>query len=216
MKSVCVLKCNLSKTTALPFCSHGFTLIEIIIAIALSALLLSILYWTYFSINKSIETASENQDAMETGRILSEIIKKDIRCINPTGYPIIAKNEEVEDFTLGQIEFVTSTKSSNNQITQKRIGYALKINDSTSKKVLIKRESIDLNNPLKDSDKSFEVSRIIRSFRVEVFNGTDWIAQWSESLTESAPKQVRVIFEILDTKGNSKKYITDEDIKGTS
>jgi general secretion pathway protein J len=194
----------------------GFTLIEIIIAIALSALLLSILYWTYFSINKSIEAASENQDAMETGRILTEIIRKEIRCINPSGYTVIVKNEDVEDFTLGQIEFVTSTRSSNNQITQKRIGYALRINDSTSNKILIKRESVDLSNPLKDSDKSFEVSRIIKSFRIEVFNGTDWIAQWSASLTESVPKQLRVSFEVLDTKGNIRKFIADEDIKSAS
>ena len=62
----------------------GFTVIEIIIAVALSALLLTVVYYTYFSIDRSIGAATEDQDAFETGRILSELIKKDIRGISPS------------------------------------------------------------------------------------------------------------------------------------
>jgi prepilin-type N-terminal cleavage/methylation domain-containing protein len=213
MKSFCIQKHDLQKALQSPMSSSGFTLIEITIAMVLSALLLSIIYWTYFSINKSIESASENQDVLETGRILSEIIRKDIRCICLSGYPIVVKNEELEDFTLGHIEFVTFTGSSNNQTVQRRIGYTLALDNANSRKVLIKRESTDFSNLLDDNSKVFEVSRIVRSFRIELFNGTDWVTQWKADSHESLPKQIKVIFEILDTKGNAKKFIADEYIK---
>ena len=71
----------------------GFTVIEIIIAVALSALLLTVVYYTYFSIDRSIGAATEDQDALETGRILSELIKKDIRGISASRSVLLGNNE---------------------------------------------------------------------------------------------------------------------------
>jgi len=51
--------------------TSGFTLIEVLLALALSALLLTTVYWTYFSINRSIDAATEGHEAMETGKALS-------------------------------------------------------------------------------------------------------------------------------------------------
>ncbi len=74
----------------------AFTLVEVVLAVALSALLLTIVYWTYFSINRSIDAATENQDALDTGRTLSELIKRDIRAISPAQYPLVGKNNVIE------------------------------------------------------------------------------------------------------------------------
>jgi len=81
--------------------AEAFTLVEIVLAIALSALLLTIVYWTYFSINRSIDAATENQDALDTGRTLSELLKRDIRAISPARYPLLGKNNVIEDHSFG-------------------------------------------------------------------------------------------------------------------
>jgi prepilin-type N-terminal cleavage/methylation domain-containing protein len=193
----------------------GFTIIEIILAVTLSALLLSVIYWTYFSINRSIDSASENQDTLETGRTLSEMIRKDVRCIYPHNFPIIVRNEEIEDYSLGEFEFVTFTRSSKNQIELRRVGYLLKDSGNNKDRILIKRESPDLSNLLGQNSKSFEVSRAVRSFHVELFDGTEWVSRRDVDSTGVVPKQVKVTFEVLDAKGTARKFITDENIKST-
>lgn len=114
---------------AVPRKESGFTVIEIIIAVALSALLLTIVYGTYFSINRSIDAATEDQEALETARMLLELIKKDIRGINLDRAGLAGKNDVVQDGSLGQIEFVTSAGLPTDPLKLRRIGYALITND---------------------------------------------------------------------------------------
>jgi len=202
---------------AVPRKESGFTVIEIMIAVALSALLLTIVYGTYFSINRSIDAATEDQDALETGRILLELIKKDIRGINLDRSGLVGKNDVVEDGSLGQIEFVTSAGLPTDPLKLRRIGYALITNDR-GEKIFIKRVSTDLSDPLDSSASApqvFEVSRIIKRFQLEFYNGTDWTAAWDSDTAGAFPKQIRVTIDVADTKGHDKKFVAEETIQST-
>ena len=104
----------------------GFTLIEVLLAVALSAALSTVVYWTYFSINKSIDAATENQEALETGRMLSEMMKKDIGGTITDRFWLKASNKRVvEGHSLGQMEFVTTAGYYTDPLKLRRIGYEL-------------------------------------------------------------------------------------------
>ena len=153
----------------------AFTLVEVILAIALSALLLTIVYWTYFSINRSVDAATESQDALDTGRTLSELIKRDIRSISPTPYPLVGKNTVIRNSSFGELEFVTNALSATDPQRLRRVGYALILSDN-DEKTLVRRESKDLSDLLDKSPadylpKVFEVSTVITGFLVEFYNG---------------------------------------------
>jgi general secretion pathway protein J len=194
---------------------EGFTLIEVLLAVALSALLLTVVYLTYFSINRSIDAASENQEVLETGRIFSELIKKDIRGIKGGQFPLIGTNEAVSGLPAGQIEFVTTSRLVGIEGGLRRIGYALIVTDK-DKRILVRKESSDLNNPLDNSAKVFEVSRIITGFELAFYNGTDWVAEWDSTATGEVPKQIRVIIDVDDTKGAKKRFTTEERIQSAT
>lgn len=190
----------------------GFTLMEVLIAVALSALLLTAVYWTYFSINRSIDAATENQDAFETGRILSEMIKRDIRGMRAGRFSLVAKNEVIGGVDAGQIEFVTSVKTGKEQTTLRRIGYALTINNN-DEKIFVRKESSRLSDLLTtDTAKVFEVSRIVTGFQVEFYNGKDWVKDW-DSGSQTLPKQVRVVIDVADTKGKNRTFSVEESIQ---
>src|SRR5208283_4791031 len=149
----------------------AFTLVEIVLAIALSALLLTIVYWTYFSINRSVDAATEGQDALDTGRTLSELIKRDIRSISPARYSLVGKNTVIRNTPLGELEFVTNALSATDPQRLRRVGYALIMSDD-DEKTLVRRESTDLSDLLDKSPadylpKVFEVSTIISGFLIE-------------------------------------------------
>jgi type II secretion system protein J len=191
---------------------YGFTLIEVLLAIALSALLLTIIYWTYFSINKSIDAATENQEVLETGRLLSELVKKDIRGIRAGVFPFIGKNEVIDGQAAGQLEFVTTAKLTGEKLALRRIGYAL-ISNNKNDRILVRKESADLNNALNNNARIFEVSRIVSGFQLEFYNGTDWVAEWDSTATGVPPKQIRVIIDVADAKGNNRRFTAEESIQ---
>ncbi len=195
----------------------GFTVIEIIIAVALSALLLTVVYYTYFSIDRTIGAATEDQDALETGRILSELIKKDIRGISPSRSVLVGKNEVVDGSSLGKIEFVTSAGPPTDAHKLRRIGYAL-ITDEEGGKILVKKESTDLNDPLDSSASAprvFEVSRIVKGFQLQFFNGTDWTDGWDAGSAGALPTQIRVTIDVANAKGHEKRFVAEETIQST-
>ena len=197
--------------------NSGFTIIEIVIAVAISALLLTAVYYTYFNINRSIEATTEDRDALETGRILSELIKKDIRGISPNYSVLVGKNQVVDGFSLGQIEFVTSNSMPTDKLKLRRIEYAL-ITAEEGEKILIRKESTDLKDPL-DSVASapqvFEVSRIVKGFQVQFYNGTNWADIWDASTAGSLPTQIKVTIDVTTAKGDDRKFVAEEAIQST-
>jgi len=207
-----------AKTIAPAFRKEGgFTIIELMIAVALSALLLTVVYFTYFSINRSIEAVTEDQDALETGRMLSELIKKDIRGISPSLSGLVGRNDVVDGLSLGQIEFVTSAGLPTDPLKMRRIGYAL-VTNNQGDKILVKKESTDLNDPFESSASApqvFEVSRIVKGFQLEFFNGTEWTAGWDSGVAGSLPTQIRVTIDVADAKGRDKKFVAEETIQST-
>lgn len=191
---------------------HGFTLVEVILAVALSALLLTIVYWTYFNINRSIDAAEENQQALETGRILTEMIRRDIRGMITDRFSLKAKNQTVDDRVLGQVEFVTTAGFYADPLKLRRVGYELFVNDRGDK-IFVRKESVDLSDTLDANAKVFELSRIVSGFQLEFFNGTEWTDAWDSDTTGALPKQIRVTFDVSDTKGRDKRFAAEESVR---
>jgi type II secretory pathway pseudopilin PulG len=195
----------------------AFTLVEIVLAMALSALLLTIVYWTYFSVNRSVDAATEGQDALDTGRILSELIKRDIRAIRPTPYALVGNNTMIQNSSFGELEFVTNALSGTDPQRLRRVGYTLILSDD-DEKTLVRRESTDLSDLLDKSPadylpKVFEVSTIITGFLVEFYNGADWVQTWDSGVTGQIPTQIRVTIDVSDAKGKTRRFVAEEAIQ---
>ncbi|MGA2109520.1 MAG: histidinol dehydrogenase [Syntrophorhabdales bacterium] len=92
------------------------------------------------------------------------------------------------------------------------------ITDDAGGTILVKKESTDLNDPL-DSNASapqvFEVSRIVKGFQLQFFNGTDWTDGWDAGVTGALPTQVRVTIDVANTRGHEKRFVAEETIQST-
>jgi type II secretion system protein J len=195
--------------------NRGFTLVEVLFAVALSALLMTIVYWTYFSINKSIDAATENQEALETGRMLTELIKRDIRGISPARFSLTGKTEIIEGDPFGEMEFVTTAVLDDEPMRLRKVGYTLVTNEN-GERIFIRRESKKLDDTFDETAKSFELSRIVNGFRVEFYNGTDWVATWDSGGGGNAPMQIRVTIDVSDAKGKTKRFTAEETVQSAS
>ena len=191
----------------------GFTLIEVLLALALSALLLTTVYWTYFSINRAIDAATEGHEAMETGRSLIELLKRDIRGISALKFPLTAVNEEIEGQKAGTIDFATTAHlgPETHQIT--RVGYSL-IQDPDGRKILIRRQTRNLRDEVVKFEMTSELSKIVSSFSLDFYDGSDWVDNWDSKAKGTLPKQVRITLDVSDRKGKTRTFTTEETIPG--
>ncbi|HAR96188.1 MAG TPA: hypothetical protein DCR97_09530 [Deltaproteobacteria bacterium] len=193
--------------------SSGFTLIEVLLALALSALLLTTVYWTYFSIDRSIDAATEGHDAMETGRGLIELLKQDVRGITLARFPFVATIEEIDGQQVGAIEFTTTSHLGQDTHQLTRVGYAL-VQDSNGKKTLVRRQTRNLRDDVVEFDMTSELSTIVTGFSLGFYDGTDWVESWDSKARNGLPKQVRFTLDISDRKGGTRTFTTEETIPG--
>lgn len=192
----------------------GFTLLEIIISIGLSAFLLSIAYSTYFGINKSISATAEEQAAIETGRMMLALIRRDLQGVLCNDrYPLRGQTEERENDTNARIEFITASSFTEEHPRLNRVMYAL-IPISEDRSAMIRLASRNLTADLLKEGSSFEVSRNIANFSVEFYDGSEWFLQWDSGKEGKVPHYVRLTVEIKDLKGKLKTFVSEESMAG--
>jgi type II secretion system protein J len=190
--------------------SLGVTLLEMILAVALSAFLLLIAYSTYFGVNQAIEVASEEQELLETGRILVELLKHDLRgVVSSSKYPLKSEMVDLGEESASNIEFVTTSSINKGLLGMSRVGYAL-VRTEEGDMVFIRMEAKDLKADLKTEGTVFEVSRIITKFELGFYDGTTWIDSWGESNEGKLPRQVKITIDMKDGKGRMKTFVAEE------
>lgn len=191
----------------------GFTLLEIVLAIALSSIVLLAVYFTYFGVNQSIDAASEGQEALETGRILMELIKQDIRGMAPPPkYPLIAVIDDIEDEEPShRINFITTSAMGANPFGLSEVGYFI-YKTPEGEKYFIRRESTEIKEELGEEGVDFELSRIVTSFKLSFFDGADWVEEWNSRSAGKMPKQVRIEITVMDERGETREFVSDESI----
>lgn len=196
------------------FCSsnRGFTLLEVILSIALSSLIILTVYFTYFGVNKSIDAASEGQDVLEAGRILMELIKQDIRGISPPPRAqLISKIEDKEtEDPSHRIDFITTSVMGRNAFGLSEVGYFIYNIPEKKEKIFVRRESKEVKDDPTEGGINFELSRMITSFKLSFYDGENWVDEWDSRSASKMPKQVRIMLKIKDDKGFTKDFVTDE------
>ncbi len=193
---------------------EGFTLLEVLLATALSALLLVTLYSTYFSIARSIDVTLGTQEVMETGRVLIEMVKRDIRGVSGTRFPFISTLDEVNGGMVTNVAFVTSAPSATNPFTWTKVGYAL-LQDSEGRLVFVKKAAKNPKDDLDQLGSVFEVSRMVNSFRLSFFDGAQWLEKWDSRTSGKLPLQVRIQVELVNEKKEVQLFTAEESVPGT-
>lgn len=195
--------------------SCGFTLLEIIIAIGLSAFLLAVVYSTYFAITRSIEAATGDQEVLQTGRMMREFIRKDLNGI------IISKNYYLKGSlkelgggeTATALQFVIVSSSREQGYRVNKVAYSLVVKEN-GERVLVRFSSPDTKGDLVKDGTVFAVSRNIKSFNVEFYDGSDWLASWDSEKDKKLPQFLRFTYDVEDEKGNRKNFIVEEGLLG--
>jgi prepilin-type N-terminal cleavage/methylation domain-containing protein len=191
---------------------QGFTLLEILIAIFLLAVVMAIVLGPFTGIIASSRDAERKVDLYQTARSFMDILSADIRGIYvpPTAGEDVSFKASMEDVDLStpmpRLDFVTTHSlamgpQKNPFLTE--VGYRLRKDTKGELYTLWRRTESPPLEPLDEGGREIPICRIIESFKLEFMYGDEWTTE----LTDEIPRAIIINFT-LSLDGEKENFVT--------
>ncbi|MFQ5587107.1 MAG: type II secretion system protein GspJ [Thermodesulfobacteriota bacterium] len=186
-----------------PFPSHptasrdrGFTLIELLIGVALTAILLTALYGTFFSILRGGERIErETESYLAAGRF-TDRFSREIRAVFFSAKNPVTLFRGGLSGTTSTIVFTTITYPALREETPTSdlvvVRYFV---EEGEKDTTIVRETWD---PYRGEPFRASIVEGVREFNVAYYNGSDWAGAWDGELEKRLPEAVKATVTLND------------------
>lgn len=186
--------------------SCGFTLLEVLIALAITTFIVSAFYGTFFLSHRAIASLEGSLIRLQEARSAIDNLKRELESAYYQSYNqhTLFKLED-RDFYGRAVSRITFTAFSPLMAGLVKISYNVEENDGrlTLKKTL---SSAFLQNP---PQKNIEIIEEIHSFSVEVKYRGKWVKTWDSKTTHGLPEEVRISITFLDKVRDDKNQTKD-------
>ncbi len=173
--------------------SHkGFTLIEILIALALLSVVLAAIYSTFFLSQRAIEGIDESLLKLQESRRALDILKREMDSVffqrnnESTGLKILDR-----DFYGKQASELTFTTFSPLRPSFSKISYYLE--DKDGRLILFKKVELPFQ---KEESERVDILEDIEAFTIDAKYGDKWVKTWDTVLTGNLPTEIRISMTI--------------------
>ncbi len=194
--------------------SKGFTLIEVLLAMAILAVVVTVIYQSFSNAGASVKQAEEIRDSTDIARTLLIRITSDISNIyvkeSALGETFIAGQKMEDDETkerLDRIDLTTLAKNwasgAANDTTVWEVGYYFQDRPEEKKRVLIRREKRELSKdvPPLEGGVEYELTDQVRGIQIRYSgDGTNWKDEWPKSQSRSQLKAIEIILHMADDR----------------
>lgn len=191
----------------------GFTLVEILLALAILSTILVLLLSSFTGAGRTLDILAERSGALRQVRISMDRIGTDLAgALSSDGNEATAFSCKADKFsgkpasTLVFTAFLLpDTSGTRPPSGLVKIRYYPKVSEDGNH-VELHREQSDL--PLIENGIPSTDSRLasdLRGFRVEMFDGRNWVAEWPPSGSSKFALPARVAFILTDSRGREYK-----------
>jgi general secretion pathway protein J len=212
--------------------SNGFTLIEVLLSMAILVVLMSVVYGSFSTAGRNVEQAEAARDETDLARTLLAKLSDDLtnayfntkmNAVNPNTNLNInltilyGKKEESgqgeEKVRRDSLSLTTLTnwrKPDSKETELLEVGYFFKEKPDGSGYSLYRREKRELSAdvPPLEGGVEYEITDRIEGLQLRYYNGTTWVDEWDTRTLGFLPKTV----ELALTFDTGKVYITQADV----
>ena len=203
---------------------HGFTLMEVLIATAILAIVLSIVYGSFVQTKRVIARAEGSVDELRGVRVsfnrmmwdlsMAFLSKQDPDQTDQTDVNTIfvGTNDFAAGYPNDSIDFTSYANRIRNkdarESDQTEVGYYLNRNFDGDT-VLMKREKRRIDKKPLEGGKSYELSEDVigLNFRYLDQEGA-WVDSWDSRVSKAIPEAVEITLIIKDRTGSERSYRT--------
>ena len=193
---------------------HGFTLVEILVALSILTIVLGVAYATYAASTKSVSRCRAHISAGREARALLGRMVREVRCtymrapetVETGGATEILREQRHPDF-LGQddsgneeiLQFLTPAGIGGPDAPTAGLNWVAYRFDEPSG-TLYRREASIVEAPesLADEKDWWPVAQDVQSVELRYFDGNDWRDAWDSNERGELPRAVRIVI-VLET-----------------
>jgi general secretion pathway protein J len=177
---------------------EGFTLLEVLLALGISAIIMTTLYSAFFLSRKAVDAVDDSLLRLQESRALLDIMKREMEsALYERVKPYTLFKLEDRDFYGKQASRVSFTSFSPLIPGLAKIDYS--VEEGNGRLVLKKR--IGSAFARTGEPKSIELMEDLESFTVEARYGEKWVKTWDSAESNSMPEEIRVSVRVYTKEG---------------
>jgi len=184
----------------------GFTLIEILVSVAILSIIIAALYSTFFLSQKAVAGVDDTLLKLQECRNAVDTIKREIEsAVYSKDKPYSVFKIDDRDFYGRQASQLSFTAFSNIAPGLSKISYVAEEDNGH----LILRKRISTAYSESSENKDIDLMEDIESFTIETKYNDRWVRTWDSTLSNSIPEEVRIHVAISVKNGQDKISIYD-------
>ena len=188
----------------------GFTLIEVLLALAILAIVMTTIYGSFGTASRNIERAEEVRDGTDRARTLIARITTDLSNAyfvpnSPDTFQtfFLGKKFQTEDEKKRRYDSVNLTtltntrKADTKEMSLWEVGYFFQDKPDGSGRLLTRREKRVLDKaspPLEGGADPFSLTDTVDIMQIRYYNGTIWVDDWTRKVCRDCPKPLRLLW----------------------
>ncbi len=189
----------------------GFTLLEVLIAVAIMSGIVTVIYASFSTASRNVAQAEARRDAADLARTLLTKLSNDIS--NAYYYPSMketffygkksgAEQDEPRFDTIALTTLTNWRKPNSKESDLWEVGYRFEETPEKKGAVLIRKEKREFssdNTPL-EGGVDYALTERIKSLRLRYYNGSTWTDDWDNTSQRSLllPKAVEITLALDD------------------
>lgn len=185
---------------------HGFTLLEVLIAVVLLGVLTTALYASYFTVVKARERAAEGMESRRELGATLDLLRREIASsvfenrISPLNTPnpqdrlrFVVEDRDHFGKPASVLEFTTLAPPADGTSRNESgiISVRYEILEAKNKQRILTRKVRDVFYDL-STEKAYPQMERISGFLVECLDGSKWVKSWDTQLRPTLPSLVRI------------------------
>lgn len=199
--------------------SKGFTLLEVLLAVAIFAGIVAVLYGTFATSSSTVEQAEQVRDGTDAARTLLNRITTDLAnaYVNSgvAGTFLYGRKAEDEE-TKQRFDSVFLTTLTNwrrpdtKEMELWEVGYSFQDKQDGTGRVMLRREKRELSAdaPPLEGGVEYELTDAVEELRFRYYDGSSWSDEWDTKQKNKLPKAV----EVLVVLAGPRVYTTQVDV----
>jgi general secretion pathway protein J len=203
----------------------GFTLIEVIIAVAITSMMALMVMGTFRQVDRAHEITRDQGDRYAAAQLALSRLSRELsmaylsdhydkttnRSLRERPTAFIGKDDELLFTTFAHERLARDAKESDQEAVEYTVGSDP---DEPGEEVLFRRQKSRIDEELDRGGRKDVVADHVTSFRLQYFDPkrNDWVREWSTKSTEhpnDLPTRVRVELEFKLPAGRTEKLSTE-------
>jgi general secretion pathway protein J len=174
-------------------CRKGFTLLEVLIAVAVLSIVLTALYSTFFLSSRAMEDMDESMTKLQESRKAIDILRKELEAAyykdddEKTFVKILDKDLYGKQAT--QLEFTAFTTV---RPGLSKISYYMEETDN--KRTLFKKIGPSFG---KEESEGADIIEALEEFTIEAKYQDKWVKTWDTGITKKMPDEIKISLSVM-------------------